>query len=123
MTKKPLTPEMVSAILRDPDSPYFPTQIGVFCDGCGAIVEHDYMVSEGMTKIERLGVARKHLKEEERWSCGPDGDFCPSCKTPKQAICECGHRSHPGEKCRELVMPGPPGDVDECGCDQGSEGS
>lgn len=29
---------------------------------------------------------------------------------------ECGHRMHEGTVCRELVMPGPPGDVDECGC-------
>ena len=27
----------------------------------------------------------------------------------------CDHRSHESQ-CRELVMPGPPGDVDECGC-------
>jgi hypothetical protein len=30
----PLTPEIVSAILRDPESPYYPTQITVFCDHC-----------------------------------------------------------------------------------------
>lgn len=29
---------------------------------------------------------------------------------------DCGHRPHAGAVCRELVMPGPPGDVDECGC-------
>jgi hypothetical protein len=30
----------------------------------------------------------------------------------------CEHRVHRGAVCRELVMPGAPGDVDECGCDQ-----
>jgi hypothetical protein len=32
----PLTPEVVSAILRDPDSPLYPSKIGVFCDECDA---------------------------------------------------------------------------------------
>jgi hypothetical protein len=29
---------------------------------------------------------------------------------------DCGHRAHEGTTCRELTMPGAPGDVDECGC-------
>lgn len=76
----PLPPELVSAILRDPTSPYFPTQIGVFCDDCGVIETADFMVHEDMTKEERLGVARKHLVETKRWTCTPeDGDLCPAC--------------------------------------------
>lgn len=31
----------------------------------------------------------------------------------------CGHKSHRGTQCRELTMPGAPGDVDECGCTEG----
>lgn len=33
-----------------------------------------------------------------------------------RACPDCEHRGHAGAVCRELVMPGPPGDVDECGC-------
>jgi hypothetical protein len=81
----PLTPEVVSAILRDPDSPLYPSQIGVFCDTCSVTVKHDYMVSEDMTKDERLGVARKHLTDNENWSCTEAGDFCPACKPRPKA--------------------------------------
>lgn len=28
----------------------------------------------------------------------------------------CGHKAHDGTACRQLIMPGAPGDVDECGC-------
>lgn len=28
----------------------------------------------------------------------------------------CGHKAHDGTACRQLTMPGAPGDVDECGC-------
>lgn len=74
----PLTPEIVSAILRDPDSPLYPTQITVFCDHCGTEHTGDYMVSEDMTSEQRLAVARKHLVDSEGWEHTDDGDdFCP----------------------------------------------
>lgn len=77
-TPQPLTPEIVNAIIRDPDSPYFPTQITVFCDHCGVQNTGDYMVSEDMTRTERLAAARKHLVENEGWEHTDDGDdFCP----------------------------------------------
>jgi hypothetical protein len=48
---------------------------------------------------------KAHLKEEELDE--------PEKPEPR---CEgCGHPEHSGF-CRELEMPGPPGDVDECGC-------
>ena len=75
---EPLAPETVSAILRDPNSPHYPTQITVFCDHCG--IEHtgDYMVSTEMDGEERLAVARKHLVDNEGWEHTDDGDdFCP----------------------------------------------
>jgi hypothetical protein len=78
-------PEVVSAVLRDPDSPYLPSQIGVFCDRCGSAVEGDYMVHEGMTKGERLGVARSHLASSAGWICDERGDFCPMCSRPALA--------------------------------------
>jgi hypothetical protein len=74
----PLTPEIVSAILRDPESPYYPTQITVFCDHCGTERTGDYIVSDLMTRDERLAVARKHLVDTEGWEHTTDGDdFCP----------------------------------------------
>jgi hypothetical protein len=77
-TPKSLTPEVVSAILRDPDSPYYPTQITVFCDHCGVRNTGDYMVREDMSSEQRLAVARKHLVDNEGWEHTGDGDdFCP----------------------------------------------
>ena len=70
--------EVVSAILRDPESPYYPTQITVFCDHCGTRNTGDYMVREDMTSEQRLAVARKHLVANEGWEHTGDGDdFCP----------------------------------------------
>lgn len=60
-------------------------------------------------------------------------ELCPDCKAdlfrfmagqpvidlplPASKVCRaCGHGAHAGEECRELTMPGPPGDVDYCGC-------
>jgi hypothetical protein len=77
-TPPPLTPEIVSAILRDPDRPHYPTQITVFCDHCGTEHTGDYMVHEGMSSEERLAVARQHLVDNEGWEHTDDGDdFCP----------------------------------------------
>ncbi|WP_330449690.1 hypothetical protein [Streptomyces anulatus] len=75
---QPLTPETVSAILRDPNSPLYPSQITVFCDHCGTEATGDYMVSTEMTRAERLAVARKHLVDNAGWECDDIGDdFCP----------------------------------------------
>lgn len=79
-TPATLTPEIVSAILRDPDSPHYPTEITVFCDRYGCTTEHtgDYMVSTEMDSEERLAVARQHLVDNEGWEHTEDGDdFCP----------------------------------------------
>lgn len=86
MTEQQLTPETVSAILRDPDSPLYPSQITVFCDHCGAEATGDYMVSEDMTSAQRLAVARKHLVDNEGWQHDEDGDdFCPEHAAPAPA--------------------------------------
>ena len=74
-----LTPEIVNAIVRDPDSPYYPTRITVFCDHCCVKDTGEYMVHDDMTSRERLAVARKHLVENKGWEHASDGnDFCPA---------------------------------------------
>jgi hypothetical protein len=77
-------PEVVNAIIRDPDSPLYPSQIGVYCDDCGTTVKADYLVSTDMTKAERLEVARKHLRAQG-WRCDEFGDVCPTCERPPAA--------------------------------------
>jgi hypothetical protein len=75
----PLTPDIVNAIVLDPDSPLYPDQITVFCDHCGTENTGDYMVSTEMTSRERLAVARQHLVQNEGWEHTGDGDdFCPT---------------------------------------------
>lgn len=63
-----------------------------------------------------------------------DRELCPGCRTEllafmnggtvndppvaQTAVCRgCGHATH-DKPCRELTMPGAPGDVDECGCEE-----
>lgn len=80
MTDQPnvLSPDEVNAIVRDMDDPRYPTQITVFCDHCGVERTGDYLVHEGMTKTERLAVARQHLVNNEGWEHTDTGDdFCP----------------------------------------------
>ncbi|QDN64407.1 hypothetical protein [Streptomyces sp. S1D4-14] len=59
-------------------------------------------------------------------------DLCPACKADllrfmagavlaldeADACTDCAHHKHV-KPCRELTMPGAPGDVDECGCTEG----
>ncbi|MFD7516058.1 hypothetical protein ACFV85_14825 [Streptomyces niveus] len=73
----PLTPEIVSAILRDPESRLYPSRITVFCDDCGTDVTNECMVSEEQTSAERLEVARVHMRAKG-WQCDQAGDFCPA---------------------------------------------
>jgi hypothetical protein len=94
-TASPLTPEIVNAIVRDPDDPRYPVQVGVFCDRCGTTVKRDYLVSDDTDRQERFEVARGYLREHEGWSCTEAGDFCPECAS--------GDASHEG--------PGPMGEL------------
>ncbi|MER5882685.1 hypothetical protein ABT160_02535 [Streptomyces sp. NPDC001941] len=71
---------VMSAILRDFAGPYYPDRIGVFCDHCGVVEADDYVVHEGMTRAQRLQVARDHLVAAKGWRSDDGGDFCPSCK-------------------------------------------
>ncbi|MFF9894933.1 hypothetical protein [Streptomyces longispororuber] len=78
----PLPPEFGPAI-PSKDSPYYPTQITVVCDHCGAEDTGDYMVREDMTRAERLAVARQRLVETKGWESTADGDdFCPEHAAP-----------------------------------------
>lgn len=72
----PLPPAVVSAILRDPDSPLYPSKIVVFCDDCGTEVAGEFMVSTEQTSAERLEVARAHFRGKG-WQCDQSGDYCP----------------------------------------------
>jgi hypothetical protein len=82
-----VSPEFVSAMLRNPDTgpdaPY-PCQIGVFCDNCGTVHEGDYVVTDRMAKPERFEAARAHLRTLG-WSCTPDADLCPPCAADASA--------------------------------------
>lgn len=57
----------------------YPSQIGIFCDDCGHTELHDYVVHSAMTRGERLDVARRHLVNQDGWSCTPGLDLCPPC--------------------------------------------
>lgn len=57
----------------------YPDSIGVFCDACRTEVVHDYVVSDDMTREQRLAVARHHLTRNQGWACTGAGDFCPAC--------------------------------------------
>lgn len=75
----PIPPDVVLAILRDPECTAFPCQITVFCDECGEESTGDYLVDEKMTKGQRLRVARTYLADKEGWRCEAGEDLCPSC--------------------------------------------
>jgi len=82
-TPQPLTPEIVTAIVRDMDDPRYPTRITVYCDHCGVQNTGEYLVREDMTSRERLAVARRYLVETEGWEHTADGDdFCPAHAAP-----------------------------------------
>ena len=60
------------------DDEKYPAAITVFCDSCDLTVTNDFVVSDRVTKAERLEFARAHLRGEG-WSCAEAGDFCPAC--------------------------------------------
>ena len=81
-----LDPNTVNAIVRDMNDPRYPTQITVFCDHCGVEDTGEYLVHEGMTREERLAVARRHLVEVKGWEHTAEGDdFCPTHASPSAA--------------------------------------
>lgn len=113
------------------------------CDRCGAQEKtSDVMLFAGLTG-PAIPTARPELPRGWTRPQLPteDGELykrelCPQCKAdlfrfmagqpvidlplPAPQVCRaCGHKAHDGTTCRELTMPGAPGDVDECGCTEG----
>jgi hypothetical protein len=58
-----------------------PMQAMIACNSCGT-ESGDYIAS---TQDDALTVARTDLNQH-RWSCGPEGDFCPNCGQPDAVI-------------------------------------
>jgi hypothetical protein len=65
--------------LPDDVEPY-PSHLGVFCDECEIVVEGDFIVHEGMTKAERLGVVRTYAVGTFGWLCQDGEDLCANCR-------------------------------------------
>lgn len=63
----------------------YPAQITVFCDRCGYERTGDYVVTDRMTRAQRLAAARRHLDTNEGWSCTAAGDLCPKHAAPAPA--------------------------------------
>lgn len=111
------------------------------CDRCGAQEKTSgVMLFAGLTG-PAIPTARPELpdgwtrprlpaEDGSAW----DRELCPTCKRalldfmagaqldeatrpdrPAEDCPDCGHVAH-SKPCRELTMPGAPGDVDECGC-------
>lgn len=62
-----------------PTGEKYPCGICVFCDECGTEARGDYIVTDEMTSVQRLTVARADLSARLGWSCSEAGDFCPAC--------------------------------------------
>ncbi|GAA1164331.1 hypothetical protein F4556_002382 [Kitasatospora gansuensis] len=56
----------------------YPARLGVYCDTCHTTAEGDFVVSDAMTKPERLELIRAHVRTLG-WSCTAAGDYCPTC--------------------------------------------
>ncbi len=110
------------------------------CDRCGVQEQTSgVMLFAGLTGPS-IPTARPELPDGWTRPTLPHEDgsawqheLCPACKAdlvrfmagqpvidtplPSPRVCRaCGHGTHAGEECRELTMPGAPGDVDYCGC-------
>lgn len=57
----------------------YPCGLGVFCDTCDIEFRGDFIVTDTMTKAQRLDVVRSHVRAEG-WQCDAAGDFCPECE-------------------------------------------
>lgn len=63
-----------------PTGQRYPCALGVSCDSCGRTFRGDFIVTDTMTKPERLDVVRNHVRTAEGWQCDATGDYCPTCK-------------------------------------------
>lgn len=62
----------------------YTSRIVVFCDTCGHTDIGEYFVNDAMESLQRLEVARAHLRTQ-KWVCSDEGDFCPSCSAARAA--------------------------------------
>ncbi|MFF4179650.1 hypothetical protein [Streptomyces sp. NPDC001750] len=72
----------------------YPCRLGVFCDTCVTTFEGDFIVTDTMTKAERLAVVRDHVRAELGWQCDRSGDYCPEHKAQNDACPGTGEYGH-----------------------------
>ncbi|MGC5343672.1 hypothetical protein [Streptomyces sp. DT171] len=72
--------EQRRAAETDPGERY-PTLLSVYCDSdtCDIEWRGEFLVSDTMTKADRLDVVRRCVRSLG-WQCDPAGDFCPDCE-------------------------------------------
>ncbi|XMN09344.1 hypothetical protein ACK8N7_26540 [Streptomyces griseobrunneus] len=68
-----------------PTGQKYPCGLGIFCDTCGTEFRGDFIVTDTMTKAERLEVIRNHVRTKLGWQSDETGDNCPSCRTDPAA--------------------------------------
>ncbi|WP_327710068.1 hypothetical protein OG912_16965 [Streptomyces sp. NBC_00464] len=92
-----------------PTGQKYPCGLGVFCDSCGTEFRGDFIVTDTMTKAERLEVVRAHVRTALRWQCNSGGDFCESCAEQRRAAAEppCTNPRHTGPLRAQLGCNGP----------------
>lgn len=67
------------------DCELMPVGITVFCDRCGHATTGDYVVAEGMSKEQRLAVAREWLRRNAGWTYN-DGTYTDLCRECTRGI-------------------------------------
>lgn len=102
-------PECVPVEDDSPTGQKYPCGLGVYCDSCGTEFRGDFIVTDTMTKPERLEVVRTHVRTTLRWQCDAGGDFCESCAERRRAAAEhpCTDLRHTGPIRAQLGCNGP----------------
>lgn len=72
----------------------YPTLLGVFCDTCDIEFRGDFIVTDTMTKAERLNVVRAHVRSLG-WQCDAAGDFCPECEPSAPTAAQAQQQQQP----------------------------
>ncbi|MDT0432780.1 hypothetical protein [Streptomyces salyersiae] len=78
----------------------YPCGLGVYCDTCGTEWRGDFIVTDTMSKAQRLDVVRNHARTELGWQCDAAGDFCPECKPSAPTAAQAA----PGDLFTEAVI-------------------
>lgn len=69
----------------NPTGQKYPCGLGIFCDTCGTEFRGDFIVTDTMTKAERLEIIRNHVRTKLGWQSNDTGDNCPTCRTDPAA--------------------------------------